>query len=120
MKLKKFLAVIILFLLITLASCAVGEVEENTDVGSDIECRIIACDARKDDVLDEIALTGKEAEELLVYFTHSEYDEAVDSIMFPRSFTVSFYTYDENGECVPMYDSDGVLNEFFVQDTDTV
>lgn len=120
MKFKKYFTVIVMLLLITLTACAVDGYEEDADASLKIECQITACDTRASEVLDEVTITGNEAEELLVYFTRSEYYELVDSTMFPRSFTVSFYTYDENGERVPMYDGDGVLNEFFVQDTDTV
>ena len=115
-----FVLILTLVLAAALASCeGIGD-EAFMGTSLKIECRITACDTRGSDVLDEITLTGSEAEVLLEYFTHSEYYETVESIMFPRSFTVSFYIYDENGECVPMYDSDGVLNEFFVQDTDRV
>ena len=115
-----FVLILTLVLAAALASCE--GIGDGAFMGTSlkIECRITACDTRGSDVLDEITLTGSEAEVLLEYFTRSEYYETVDSIMFPRSFTVSFYIYDENGECVPMYDSDGVLNEFFVQDTDMV
>ena len=120
MKFKKYFTVVVMLFLITLTACTVDAYEEDENASLKIECQITACDKRASDVLDEVTITGNEAEELLVYFTRSEYFELVESIMFPRSFTVSFYTYDENGERVPMYDGDGVLNEFFVQDTDTV
>ena len=115
-----FVLILTLVLAAALASCE--GIGDGAFMGTSlkIECRITACDTRGSDVLDEITLTDSEAEVLLEYFTRSEYYETVESIMFPRSFTVSFYIYDENGECVPMYDSDGVLNEFFVQDTDMV
>ena len=115
-----FVLILTLVLAAALASCE--GIGDGAFMGTSlkIECRITACDTRGSDVLDEITLTGSEAEVLLEYFTRLEYYETVGSIMFPRSFTVSFYIYDENGECVPMYDSDGVLNEFFVQDTDMV
>lgn len=117
---KVFYILLAALMILPLVSCeGIGD-GAFMGTSSKIECRITACDTRGSDVLDEVTLTGSEAEVLLEYFTRSEYYETVESIMFPRSFTVSFYIYDENGECVPMYDSDGVLNEFFVQDTDRV
>lgn len=120
MKFMKCLAVIAAALLLFLASCTDGEAGKTTEHNREIECRITASDIKKSDVLDSVTLTGDEAEALLAYFTYSEYYDPLETIGSPRSFTVSFFCYDENGVPVPMYDSDGVLNEYFVQDTGAV
>ena len=120
MKLKKCFTVIMLMLLIPLASCASVGNEITGEVDKVIQCRITASDANVKDVLDTVVFSGYEAEYLLEYFTYAEYYEIVDSVGYPRSFTVSFYILGENGEYVPMYDREGILNEYFVQDTDTV
>ncbi len=126
-KYAKLTAILLMLSLITALSVSCAGIGDGalfddikTDGGTGIECRITAHDVNKNDVLDDISLTGREAEELLAYFTEAEYYETVESIMSPRSFSVSFYRYGENGESIPIYDSEDALNEFFVQDTDTV
>ena len=88
---KVFYILLAALMILPLASCeGIGD-EAFMGTSLKIECRITACDTRGSDVLDEITLTGSEAEVLLEYFTHSEYYETVESSMFARSFNVYFY-----------------------------